>query len=211
MLSITMLTDNPQGVADWLAQSITVLRGGADMEGRVRAEGELVETPPSDRIVRHLDALLLEQPAEQSHELAQQLLIRQGLHLAGEVVRDEAAEDVLAFLREVVDLGEAAALVAAHADPAHRAPEVLLEGHDDLVHQGDAQSADRLEVGGRQLRLEVHLAALQHSQRQTADNLLGPVHRAIPAGDLDLVDAICDATDNLLKLNLEVVAGCNFR
>ena len=206
-----MLADNPQGVADWLAQSITVLGGGADMEGRVRAEGELVKAPPSDRIVRHLDALLLEQPAEQSHELVQQLLVGQGLHLASEVVCDEAAEDVLAFLREVVDLRETAPLVAAHADPAHRAPEVLLEGHNDLVHQGDAQSADRLEVGGRQLRLETHLAALQHSQRQTADNLLGPVHRAIPAGDLDLVGAIGDATDNLLKLNLEVVAGCNFR
>ena len=118
---------------------------------------------------------------------------------------------MLAFLREVVDLGEASALVAAHADPAHRAPEVLLEGHDDLVHQGDAQSADRLDVGGRQLGLEVYLATLQHSQWQTADNLLGPIHRAIPAGDLDLVGAICDASDNLLKLDLEVVAGHNFR
>lgn len=206
-----MLADDPQGVADWLAQSITVLGGRAYMEGRVRAEGELVKTPPSDRIVRHLDALLLEQPAQQSHKLAQQLLVRQGLHLAGEVVRDEAAEDVLAFLREVVDLREAAALVAAHADPAHRAPEVLLEGHDDLVHQGDAQSADRLEVGRRQLRLEAHLTTLQHSQWQTADNLLGPVHRAIPAGDLDLVGSIGDVSDNFLKLNLEVVAGRNFR
>jgi hypothetical protein len=61
------------------------------------------------------------------------------------------------------------------------------------------------------LGLEVHLAALQHSQWQTADNLLGPVNIAIPAGDLDLVGAICDASDNLLKLNLEVVAGRNFR
>ena len=137
-----MLADDPQSVANWLAQPVAVIGGRAYMEGRVRAEGELVKTPPSYRIVRHLDALLLEQSAEQSHELAQQLLIGQGLHLAGEVVRDEAAEDVLAFLREVVDLGEAAALVAAHTDPAHRAPEVLLEGHDDLVHQGDAQSAD---------------------------------------------------------------------
>ena len=66
-----MLADNPQSVVDWFAQPVAVLGGGADMEGRVRAKGELVETPPSDRIVRHLDALLLEQPAEQSHELAQ--------------------------------------------------------------------------------------------------------------------------------------------
>lgn len=62
------------------------------------------------------------------------MLIGVLLGLPCEIVSNETTKDVTVFLRDIVDMGELAPLVASDADPSHGTPEVLFESDDDLVH-----------------------------------------------------------------------------
>ena len=109
------------------------------------------------------------------------------------------------FLRYIEYMSKAATFITTYTDPTHSSPEVLIKGHNNLVHETNAQSLYRLAILLGKFRLKFYLPCFQDSEGKTRNHFLGTVHWAVSAGDSHRFFIVGDFSDNFLQLNRNVI------